>query len=77
VFETIAAASQAAAPHVGSALLTGAKALVASLVAAKATKYANTQIMGTLDHLAEAREEAKLAKTQAEFDALTPEAIAS
>lgn len=64
MFGTIATTASAAAPHVGRAVVTGAKAVAAMSVAAKATKFAQREVDGLLDHLTLARFAAQEAKAE-------------
>lgn len=54
LFAPIVAASQAAAPHVAGAVLTGAKAVAGAAIAAKAGNYAKGQVNVLNDHLSDA-----------------------
>lgn len=56
---TITATAAAAAPHVGPLLVTGGKALAGFAVAAKASRYAQTQVQTLVDRVDTAREDAK------------------
>jgi hypothetical protein len=64
MFAAIPAAAAAAAPHVGSALVAGAKGLVALTVAQKATRIAKGQVDHLLDDLTTAKVAARLAQQE-------------